>query len=79
MYAASVPTVSDLHPLAPFILGTAGAVISTVAFLLATNAVRCPKCQLRLLPWAMANRPVRDWLQWLYRVQECPRCNHHAS
>lgn len=79
IYGASINAVSDLHPLAPFALAAVGAILAAAGYLLAAKAVKCPSCDLRLLPWAMSNRPVNDWLQWLYRVHECPRCGHRAS
>lgn len=39
-------------------------------------ATRCPSCGLRLIPFAMSQSGVGDWLNWLLRVEHCPRCGY---
>lgn len=53
------------------------ASLGIVAFACAayvTSSIKCPKCRLRWVRWAISHQPHNDWLQWLYRFTDCPEC-----
>jgi hypothetical protein len=79
MYLAPQRFIAELHPYAVFIVAVLGAVVAIVSALVALYSVRCPKCGLRWVRWAIGHRPASDWLNWLYSFSECPACDHRST
>lgn len=46
----------------------------------AVYAVRCRRCGLRLVMYAMSRQSFGQWLHWLLAVKRCPKCGaDHAG
>ena len=53
-----------------------GALLLTIGTLTAAFvSVRCPRCGLHLVAFAMSRQGIGQWLHWLLTVRVCPRCN----
>ena len=36
--------------------------------------IRCPRCKLGLMGYAISQKSIGKWLDWLLAVKECPKC-----
>jgi hypothetical protein len=48
-----------------------------IAWLLFSLA--CPRCSLRLFPYAISTQDASGWLQWLMHSSSCPRCGYESG
>lgn len=51
-----------------------GMALGVVAPVGASLSVRCPRCGLRLVWYALSRQSHHAWLSWLLGLQTCPRC-----
>jgi len=63
------PIVVDLGAVFIFLFSLLGAVFS----------IKCPKCRLGLVWYAMSKKDVGAWLEWLLNIKKCPRCKIEGS
>lgn len=57
-----------------------GALLLTIGTLTAAFvSVRCPRCGLHLVTFAMSRQGIGRWLHWLLTVRICPRCGLGAT
>ena len=69
------PTAGWVH----WALLGAGACAFTVGAITAVFFVRCPKCGVRWVPWAIGHESMSKWVQWLLVFESCPRCGHGTA
>lgn len=43
----------------------------------AVLSIRCPKCGLSLVWFAITTKSIGGWISWLFEVNTCPRCGFH--
>ena len=72
IYLGGAGPIVSRFPGATVVIALFGGVVAVVGALIPLYRIRCPKCSLPWLRWAMRHRPANDWLQWLYRFGECP-------
>ena len=77
--AVYVASFDRLGPMAQLAIGGIGVILAVVGTLVALYSVRCPKCDLRWVYWAVKTQAHTQWLHWLYEFEECPKCHHGAS
>ena len=51
-----------------------GMLIGLGGLAYAALVIRCPRCRLRWVPWAIKNKSVGAWLKELLTMEDCPGC-----
>ena len=51
-----------------------GAFLGMSGFIWAIFSIKCPKCKLKLLYFAIQKQKLGSWLTWLLELKECPQC-----
>lgn len=62
-----------------FFIDITATFFSIVALIGASLSIRCQYCGLRLIWYAISEKNLGTWLEWLLHVEECPRCKKHQS
>jgi high-affinity Fe2+/Pb2+ permease len=57
-----------------FILFAVGATLLLVSPIYAIRHVKCPRCKIRWVQYAMGQKNASGWLVWLISFTECPEC-----
>ena len=74
---ATIAPVVYFHDM--FALGlfafTLGALLLLVPTWIALKTTRCPRCGLPWLQFALGERPMGNWIQWLITFTSCPGCS----
>ena len=60
-------------------IGVGGAALAIISAFYAVLSVRCPGCGLRWVGWSISNQAHTQWLHWLYRFTECPKCGYTST
>ncbi|HPW48400.1 MAG TPA: hypothetical protein PLJ97_03575 [Candidatus Saccharibacteria bacterium] len=71
LFPAPVASLLDVEEV---LVGVLGVVIVSLIVLVLFPKIKCEKCNLRLIPYAMTHQPASSWLAWLLNLKQCPKC-----
>jgi hypothetical protein len=74
---ASIAPVFYLHDMATLglVSFTLGALLLLVPVWTALRTIRCPRCGMPWLQFALGERPMGSWIHWLRSFTSCPECS----
>ncbi len=53
--------------------------VALLLFLWGCISVRCPRCKLRVIWYAVSKVDHRVWTQWIFAFRQCPKCGYTPS
>jgi len=53
--------------------------VSLLLFLWSLVSIRCPRCKLRVIWYAVSKVDHRVWTQWVFAFMQCPKCGYTPS
>ncbi len=71
--------LSLLLPVDMFFIDITATFLSVIVLVGASLSIRCQYCGLRLFWYAISEKNLGAWLDWLLHVEECPRCKKSAD
>jgi hypothetical protein len=75
-YFGGTQWLGDRIGLGALIVAASGATGAVIGALLPLYQIRCPRCHLHWVRWAVAHLPAQDWLSWVFNFEDCPGCSH---